>query len=122
MMSNRVEFVLTVYALSKLGAAAVLVSPAWKATEVGRALDLTGPTLAVADGPGVAVMTERLGTDAVVDVDEDGVLATATNGDHSRLDERGIGPADESVLVFSSGTTGMPKGVMWRHEDAFFAA
>ena len=37
-------------AISKLGAAAVLLSPAWKATEVGHALELTGPRHAVADG------------------------------------------------------------------------
>jgi acyl-CoA synthetase (AMP-forming)/AMP-acid ligase II len=30
MMANRVEFIVAVYAISKLGAAAVLVSPAWK--------------------------------------------------------------------------------------------
>src|SRR5438105_4326990 len=24
-------------------------------------------------------------------------------------------------LIYTGGTTGMPKGVMWRHEDVFFA-
>ena len=28
---------------------------------------------------------------------------------------------DDIYIVFTGGTTGMPKGVMWRHEDAFFA-
>ena len=43
MTSNRVEFVAVVHAVSKLGAAAVLLSPAWKAVEVDHALGLTGP-------------------------------------------------------------------------------
>ncbi len=37
--------------------------------------------------------------------------------------ERNFGPRsnDDVYMVFTGGTTGMPKGVMWRHEDAFFA-
>jgi 3-oxocholest-4-en-26-oate---CoA ligase len=38
--------------------------------------------------------------------------------------ERGFAPrsADDLYLLYTGGTTGMPKGVMWRHEDAFFGA
>ena len=43
MTANRLEFVVAVHAISKLGAAAVLLSPAWKLAEVRHALDLTGP-------------------------------------------------------------------------------
>ncbi|MCB5910590.1 acyl-CoA synthetase [Streptomyces pinistramenti] len=37
--------------------------------------------------------------------------------------ERGFGPrsADDQIIVYTGGTTGMPKGVMWRHEDLFFS-
>src|SRR4051794_28470110 len=54
--SNRVELVVAVNAVSKLGAAAVLVSPAWKAAEVDHALALTGPVHGVADGAGVELL------------------------------------------------------------------
>lgn len=30
--------------------------------------------------------------------------------------------ADDLYCVYTGGTTGMPKGVLWRHEDIFFAA
>ncbi len=30
--------------------------------------------------------------------------------------------ADDLYCVYTGGTTGMPKGVLWRHEDVFFAA
>jgi acyl-CoA synthetase (AMP-forming)/AMP-acid ligase II len=30
--------------------------------------------------------------------------------------------ADDVYILYTGGTTGMPKGVMWRHEDLFFSA
>ena len=38
--------------------------------------------------------------------------------------ERAFGPrsADDLYILYTGGTTGMPKGVMWRHEDVFFGA
>jgi len=38
--------------------------------------------------------------------------------------ERDFGPrtGDDLYCVYTGGTTGMPKGVLWRHEDIFFAA
>ena len=30
--------------------------------------------------------------------------------------------ADDLYCIYTGGTTGMPKGVLWRHEDIFFAA
>src|SRR5262245_8693737 len=63
MTSNRVEFVVAVHAISKLGAAAVLLSPAWKAAEVTHALDITGPRHAVADGAAGELLAGLLGSD-----------------------------------------------------------
>jgi acyl-CoA synthetase (AMP-forming)/AMP-acid ligase II len=39
-------------------------------------------------------------------------------------DDRDFPPrrADDLYCVYTGGTTGMPKGVLWRHEDIFFAA
>jgi acyl-CoA synthetase (AMP-forming)/AMP-acid ligase II len=42
----------------------------------------------------------------------------AQPGDRSGFPVRS---ADDQFIIYTGGTTGMPKGVMWRHEDLFFA-
>jgi long-chain acyl-CoA synthetase len=115
MTANRVEFVIAVYAASKVGAAAVLVSPAWKAAEVGHALDLTGPVHAVADGEGASLLREILGPDRLTDLDDPSTDAF----DHSRDQPpaRQVEGSTEAILVFSSGTTGLPKAVRHTHDS-----
>jgi acyl-CoA synthetase (AMP-forming)/AMP-acid ligase II len=111
MSTNRVEFVTAVFGIHKLGAAAVLLSPAWKALEVDHALGLTKPVHAVADGDAVALLTDRL---PVTDLNTFCPDPSPTAGPGSG--QNGLG---ESVLVFSSGTTGLPKAV--RHTHASMA-
>jgi 3-oxocholest-4-en-26-oate---CoA ligase len=63
----------------------------------------------VEDGSGEAV--------APGSVDYDDALAAASPD--PRPVERS---ADDHYIAYTGGTTGMPKGVVWRHEDIFFAA
>jgi len=117
MTSNRVEFVEAVFGISKVGAAAVLLSPAWKAREVDHALELTGPVFAVADDPGTGLLVERLGADRVVDLDDGPTTAARAGSESTRPRPTGVEADDEAVLVFSSGTTGMPKAVRHTHRS-----
>jgi acyl-CoA synthetase (AMP-forming)/AMP-acid ligase II len=117
MTANRVEFVIAVHAISKLGAASVLLSPAWKAVEVGHALELTAPVRAVADGDGTAVLGDLLGVEQVTDLDDRDAVAAAFGGSRDQVSTAGVSDTDESVLVFSSGTTGLPKAVRHTHRS-----
>ncbi|MFD0901975.1 class I adenylate-forming enzyme family protein [Actinomadura sediminis] len=109
MSSNRPEFVVAVRAVWKLGAAVVLLSPAWKRTEVAHALEITEPAHAVGDHPVLAGLMPMLHLDEPVEPVEP-VAADYKDPD----------PDADAVLVFSSGTTGMPKAV--RHTHGSFAA
>jgi acyl-CoA synthetase (AMP-forming)/AMP-acid ligase II len=104
MSSNRPEFVVALWAIWRLGAAAVLLSPAWKRAEVEHALALTAPTHAVGDHPVLAGVMQMLHLDEPV-----------TPGQRTF---EAPNPDSDALLVFSSGTTGMPKAV--RHTHASF--
>jgi acyl-CoA synthetase (AMP-forming)/AMP-acid ligase II len=41
--------------------------------------------------------------------------------DRDGLLPHGPRSADDLYIIYTGGTTGMPKGVMWRHEDIFYA-
>ncbi|WP_040714649.1 class I adenylate-forming enzyme family protein [Nocardia takedensis] len=123
MSSNRPEFVIATLAIWRLGAAVVLISPAWKVAEVAHALALTSPRYGVGD---CAVLGELLPTRSLDEpiapkADDPGVFSVGGGpnvfsvGGPPAAGPRGTDPAADAVLVFSSGTTGMPKAVRHTH-------
>ncbi len=121
MTSNRPEFVVAVHTLSKLGAATVLLNPAWKALEVETALGLTGAGHAVADGPGVALLAAHLGAGAVLDLDGADAAAVFDRTAAVSPPAAAVETGDDAVLVFSSGTTDSPKAVRHAHRSISLA-
>ncbi|KUH67630.1 AMP-dependent synthetase [Mycolicibacterium novocastrense] len=105
MSSNRPEFVVALRAVWQLGAAAVLLSPAWRRAEIEHALALTRPAHAVGDHPLLAGIMPMLSLDDPIEPEQREVTAPD--------------PQADALFVFSSGTTGMPKAV--RHTHAAFA-
>ena len=88
-----------------MGAAVVLISPAWKRDEVVHALALTTPSHAVGDHPVLAELMPMLHLDEPI-----------AAGDSAF----GSPPPDaDAVLAFSSGTTGLPKGVAYSHRSSY---
>jgi acyl-CoA synthetase (AMP-forming)/AMP-acid ligase II len=115
MTANRPEFLICVHAISKAGGATVLISPAWKDREVNHALELTGAKRAIGDATTAVLLAGQLGAEHVLDLDDPAQVAAAMTDWRRRTDLVTVGPDDESVLVFSSGTTGLPKAVRHTH-------
>ncbi len=123
MTSNRPEFVVAVQAIWRLGAAVVLMSPAWKQAETEHALAITDPAHAVGDHPVLAGLMPMLHLDEPA--------ATAGSPHPAAFPPaaapppaapRPPDPAADAVLVFSSGTTGLPKAVRHTHASLGAAA
>ncbi|MFF2464755.1 class I adenylate-forming enzyme family protein [Streptomyces mirabilis] len=106
-LTNRVEFVLLLFAAWRLGATITPVNPSMTDVEVVRQLKDSGAHLlvvedgAAAGGHGVAVLAVGELYEGAVGSDQAPLL------DRSTL----------ALLIYTSGTTGVPKGVMLDHAN-----
>jgi len=82
-------------------------------------------------GPGLAAALEKTGSLAVlVDIDDGSGIASVAGsvsfetlaGERQGHDELPVCSGDDRYLLYTGGTTGFPKGVLWRQEDWFRAA
>lgn len=113
---NSPEFVAVVFAAARLGATLVMVSTAWRDREVVHALGITEPTHLVHDGSGAAALDQLARDRKVIHVDE---LRAAP--DHGPVASAPVSLDDLAVMVFSSGTTGLPKAVRHSHRTMHHA-
>ncbi len=79
----------------------------------------------VAVAPRLPAMRTLIYVEDASGVDVDDALAAteyeAAIREQSSERDFGERSPDDVYLLYTGGTTGMPKGVMWRHEDVFFA-
>ncbi|MFF5144732.1 class I adenylate-forming enzyme family protein [Streptomyces sp. NPDC013157] len=106
-LTNRVEFVLLLFAAWRLGATITPVNPSMTDIEVARQLTDSGARLLVSEDGEAAVAD---GT-AVLAVGE--LHHAAAEPDQAPLAD----PSALALLIYTSGTTGVPKGVMLDHAN-----
>ncbi|MDT0479470.1 class I adenylate-forming enzyme family protein [Streptomyces doebereineriae] len=106
-LTNRVEFVVLLFASWRLVATVTPVNPSMTDVEVVRQLQDSGARLLVVED-GTAVMAHEVAVLAVGELYEG-----TTEPDQAPL----LDPATLALLIYTSGTTGVPKGVMLDHAN-----
>lgn len=124
-MQNSPAWLAALFGISRVGASAVLINPAWQQHELLHALELTNPDAIVVDADTVPVLTRvafggmTFGVDCEVKVDEEFWKCVNDAGSAEFVSPSLDWSSHELLLPFSSGTTGMPKAVRHTHHSVY---
>ena len=115
--ANHPGWVETFWAVTSIGAVAVGCNAWWAPRELAHALELTTPVLVVADRKRAAAVAGVPGLDVPVLVLEDDHERLATAHPDAPLPSAAVAEDDPAVILFTSGTSGRPKGAVHTHRN-----
>ncbi len=116
--ANCVEYAITFWATTALGGITVAMNGWWTGSEMAYALDLTTPTVLLGDRRRIDRLAEvTVAPDAPVVVFEDEFAQLEAAGADAAMPDQPIDEDDPFLILFTSGTTGRPKGALLSHRS-----
>lgn len=136
-MRNRIEYVEALLACMKVRAVAINVNYRFTESELVHVYDNSQSVAVIVESDYLApalsaihrcpAVRHVLVLDSAAPTDLPRADLTAAQYETAlswQSPERDFGPRsdDDHFIIYTGGTTGMPKGVVWRHEDFYYAA
>jgi acetyl-CoA synthetase len=109
LVGNRVEWVLTMLACWRMGAVALPCSTQLRRGDIAHRIAAASPALIVAED---GCLTEVPDGATVLDMDEFARVMDEERPQEAPADIADLRPQDAALVVFTSGTTGEPRGVV----------
>lgn len=109
-MSNRIEWIISVLAITAVGGVAALVNSRGVGEEMLRAIDTAQCAIAIMDEQCAALMGEKLQPPHIVIGQNYETFTVPRPGVAFTPDD--MGPEDGGIVLFTSGTTGFPKAAL----------
>ncbi|KAK2425768.1 4-coumarate--CoA ligase [Trifolium repens] len=126
LLQNSAEFVLSFLAASMIGAVATTANPFYTSAEIFKQITVSKTKLIITQAMYVDKLKQNEEKDELIDfkiitVDEPPVnclhFSVISEANEDELPEVEFDPEDAVALPFSSGTTGLPKGVILTHKS-----
>jgi len=115
--ANCVEYAITFWAATMLGAVTVAMNGWWTGSEMSYALDLTRPTVCFGDRRRMERLADQPERPHPVVVFEDAFAGIESEGAGAQRPGAAIDEDDPFLILFTSGTTGRPKGALLSHRS-----
>ncbi|SEF57566.1 Acyl-CoA synthetase (AMP-forming)/AMP-acid ligase II [Thermomonospora echinospora] len=115
--ANGLEHVLTIWATVSLGAVVVGLNGWWTPDELDHGIALTDPAVVLGAGKPLTRLRQTRAASSAVSLEELYEAATSLADPPATLPDVEIDEDDPAAIMFTSGTTGRPKGATLSHRN-----